>query len=106
VSTFQQNPLADDNSLQPSTVFTPKIVSQNSSASNFPTFSIPKNVDQKEEEDGSISKISDTESRISSLEEQFFNFTSTVSLAKKDLHRQSKKQAKKITKCLHLLWSF
>jgi hypothetical protein len=64
---------------------------------NFP---IPIDVDNPEGEEGSVSKLSDTESRISTLEDQFTNFTSQFSLAIKDLHKQTKRQAAKHDKTL------
>ena len=100
VSTFNPKHQHDTESLQPSTTFTPKVVSQTSSASNTMSFPVPIDVDNQEGEDGSVSKLSDTESRISTLEEQFTTFTSQFSSAMKDLRKQTKKQAAKHDKTL------
>ncbi len=71
--------------------------------------SIPINVDEVEE-DGSVSKISDTESRISHLEMHFSRFTSSFNSAITDLKCQSKlyeenqsKQDKTLSTILELL---
>ncbi len=71
--------------------------------------SIPINVD-KADEDGSVSKMSDAETRISHLEMHFSRFTSSFNNTISDLKRQSKfqeenqsKQEKTLTTILELL---
>lgn len=71
--------------------------------------SIPINVDEAEE-DGSVSKMSDTETRISHLEMHFSRFTSSFQTAISELKRQSKlqeenqsKQEKALVTILELL---
>ncbi len=70
---------------------------------------IPINVDEADE-DGSVSKMSDAETRISHLEMHFSRFTSSFNNTISDLKRQSKlqeenqsKQEKTLTTILELL---
>jgi DNA-binding transcriptional regulator GbsR (MarR family) len=90
VSTFRSK--MSSPSLRPSSIFRPQVVSDAPSrTSTSLSASIPIDVD-KDGEDGSISKMSDTDSRISTLESQFSHLTSSVKKAIKDLKRQSKVQ--------------
>lgn len=100
VSTFNPKHQHETASVQPSTIFNPKVVSQTSSSPKITNCPIPIDVDNPEGEDGSVSKLSDTESRISTLEDQFTNFTSQFSLALNNLHKHSKRQAVKHDKTL------
>jgi hypothetical protein len=78
--------------IPPSAIFQPQVVSEPPSrAGTSFSLSIPFDVD-KDGEDGSVSKMSDTDSRISTLESQFSHLTSSVKKAIKDLKRQSKAQ--------------
>jgi len=99
VSTFNPaTPMTASTSHQPSSVFTPKIVSHalyNSQTSK--DLPIPMNVDDHGEVDAEVvSKISDTESRISTMEMQMQDFNTTL----KNISKQSRKEAQKNAKTL------
>ena len=96
--------------LPPSSTFHPQIVPNTPSVVDTSlSSSIPINVDEAEE-DGSVSKMSDTETRISHLEMHFSRFTSSFQTAISELKRQSKlqeenqsKQEKALVTILELL---
>ncbi len=88
----------DSTSHQPSSVFTPKLVSQIYHSSNKSThnFSVPIDADGEEDNAEVVSNISATGSGISTLETQIKDVNTTL----KNISRQSRKEAQENARIL------
>jgi hypothetical protein len=98
VSTFRQADALSPASVSPSKSFTPKIVSNPPSILESST-STAKPVDINYQDDGeSVSKLSDTQSRLSTMEQDFKLLHSSVQNTLEELKLQSQRQEIKLSK--------
>jgi hypothetical protein len=93
VSTFHQKDGITPPSVSPSKTFTPAIVSNPSSVLASSTSASKPNVIDYQEDGESVSKLSDTQSRISSMEQGIKHVHSSFQHAQAEMKLQSQKQA-------------
>ncbi len=93
VSTFHKADDKTQRSCPPSTTFTPVIVSNPPSAVNSTTTTSKPNDVNLQDNDESISKLSDTQSRISSLEQDIRHLNTSFQTAFSEMKLQSQRQA-------------
>jgi hypothetical protein len=99
VSTFHPVTPSTGNSVQPSTVFQPRVINPNPNHNTSSQPAIEIDTDLTED----VSKISDTESKISNIEGQLLQFQKGFLDLKKNAKKESLRQSKMLSHILSLL---